>query len=123
MGDAVAWGKKRCSFKVIDGYNREILSIEVGLFPKEYPRPMGTPTPGKPLWEAETIRMNNGSGFIAKIARVWPMINDIEFQYIQSGPPECLCGKILQNLQKCHPVLLFIRFDRRSKRSYRYLGI
>lgn len=36
---------------------------------------------GKP----KKIRMDNGPEFIAKIAQVWSMVNDIEFPYIQLG--------------------------------------
>ena len=87
MSDALNGGRKFRSFNVIDDYNREVLFIEVDYFLKST----------RVIWvlqhlvnrygKPEKIRMDNGPEFIAKIAQVWSMVNDIEFQYIQPGKP------------------------------------
>jgi putative transposase len=87
MSDALNGGRKFRSFNVRDDYNREVLFIEVDYSLKST----------RVIWvlqhlvnrygKPEKIRMDNGPELIAKIAQVWSMVNDIEFQYIQPGKP------------------------------------
>lgn len=87
MSDALSTGVKFRSFNVIDDFNREVLFIEVDYSLKS----------SRVIWvlrhliqkhgKPQKIRMDNGPEFIAKMAKEFSEMFDIEFKYIQPGKP------------------------------------
>lgn len=87
MHDVLESGRKFRVLNVIDDYNREALAVE-----SEYSFPSVKVIDvmerliefnGKP----DTIRVDNGSEFIAKVFKQWCSRNQVEIQYIQPGKP------------------------------------
>ena len=87
MHDVLESGRKFRVLNVIDDYNREALAVE-----SEYSFPSLKVIDvmerliefnGKP----DTIRVDNGSEFIAKVFKQWCSRNQIEIRYIQPGKP------------------------------------
>lgn len=87
MSDVLESGRKIRTFNIIDDYNREALMCEIDYsFPSEKVVKLvqrliewyGKPT---------NIRTDNGTEFIADLIKVWSMVNEIKFNYIQPGKP------------------------------------
>ena len=87
MHDVLESGRKFRTLNVIDDYNREALAVEPEYsFPAEkviHVMERLVEFKGKP----STLRVDNGSEFIAKTFRSWCSKQQIDIQYIQPGKP------------------------------------
>ncbi|MBI3137604.1 MAG: transposase family protein [Sphingobacteriales bacterium] len=72
---------------MIDNYNREVLYIESDYSLKSSLVICVLKHLIKRYGKPESIRMNNGPEFVAKLAQTWSLAKEFEFKYIQPGKP------------------------------------